>query len=412
MLRNTLESIILSQQSWFQHEPHEILRDQLNQYQSVSPFGYVLTGVRRSGKSTLLKQIMRVCNASCYLNFEDSRIAGFEFNDFLTVEHLFTALFGNNDFLFFDKIQNVPGWERYVRDAIDRKKTVFVTGSNAKLLSRELGTKLTGRHLDYEVFPFSYQEFLNFKKQTPGPASFLEYITHGGFPGYLHMDNQVMLSTLVSDILIRDIFARYNLRNQETYRMIVQFLLSNTGKEVSYNNLKNTFEIGSASSVMEFLHFLADAYLLFLVPKYDSSLKVQAKNPRKVYIIDQGLANFSSASGSPDKGRLLENTLFLEIRRSSQKIWYFKGKKECDFIYRDNKNTFEALQVTWELGFQNEQREIAGLVEAMDALNLKNGIIITYDQEDTIKTNGKTISLIPGWKWIIKRQEKEIQNTT
>ncbi len=209
-----------------------------------------------------------------------------------------------------------------------------------------------------------------------------------------------MLSTLVSDILVRDIFTRYNLRNQEVYRMIVQFLLSNTGKEVSFNKIKNAFEVGSASSVMEFMNYLMDAYLIFLLPRYATSLKVQAKNPRKVYGIDQGLVNFSSVSGSPDQGRLLENTVYLNLRRSQKEIWYFKGKKECDFICREEKNKYSAIQVTWQLGLQNEKKEIEGLMEAMDQLNLTEGTIITFDQEDKLIKDGKTIKLIPGWKWM------------
>ncbi|MCD4698452.1 MAG: ATP-binding protein [Bacteroidales bacterium] len=400
MLKEVLKSIIISQQEWLVEDEGEIPREQFAELSSLSPFGYILTGVRRSGKSTLMKQLMQHHASVNYFNFEDSRAAGFEVSDFLIVEELFTEISGTPQIMFFDEIQNIIGWERYVRDAIDRKKTVVITGSNARLLSKELGTKLTGRHLDFEVFPFSYGEFLSYFKLQAGPESFSSFISKGGFPGFLNMGKKEMLSTLVSDILVRDIFTRYNLRNQEVYRMIVQFLLSNTGKEVSFNKLKNTFEVGSASSVMEFMNHLMDAYLIFLLPKYATSLKVQGKNPRKVYGIDQGLVNFSSVSGSPDLGRLLENTVYLNLRRSQKEIWYFKDKKECDFICREEKNKYSAIQVTWQLGFQNEKREIEGLLEAMDQLNLTDGTIITFDQEDKVVKDGKTIKLIPGWKWM------------
>jgi hypothetical protein len=402
MLNEVLKSIILSQQEWLAEEAGEIPRDQREKFSSLSPFGYILTGVRRSGKSTLLKQVMRQHASVNYFNFEDSRTAGFELHDFLTVEELFNEISGTANMLFFDEIQNVAGWERYVRDALDRKKIVVITGSNAQLLSRELGTKLTGRHLDYEVFPFSYNEFLRYFNLPPGPESFSTFIFKGGFPGFLSLGKEEMLSTLVSDILVRDIFTRYNLRNQEVYRMIVQFLLSNTGKEVSFNRLKNTFEVGSASSVMDFLNYLADAYLIFLVPRYSTSLKVQAKNPRKVYGIDQGLVHFSSVSGSTDKGRLLENTIYLHLRRSGHEVWYFKGKRECDFVCRQDRQKFSAIQVSWELGVQNEKREVEGLLEAMEHLNLSEGTIITFDQEDRINKDGKTIRLLPAWKWMVQ----------
>jgi len=400
MLKDVLKSILLSQQEWLNPEEKEIPREQLAKFSVLPPFAYLLTGVRRSGKSTLLKQLMRQHGSLNYFNFEDSRTAGFEVSDFGILEELFSELTGIEPILFFDEIQNIPGWERFVRDAIDRKKTIVITGSNANLLSRELGTKLTGRHLDYEVFPFSYHEFLAYRHLAPAADSFSSFISEGGFPGYLNMGNKEVLSTLVSDILIRDIFSRYNLRNQEVYRRVVQFLLSNTGKEISFNNLKNTFEVGSASSIMDFLHYLTDAYLLFLVPRYDTSLKVQARNPRKVYAIDQGLVNFSSVSGSPDRGRLLENAVYLHLRRSGQEVWYFKGKKECDFICREKKNTFKAIQVSWEVGQQNEKREVEGLLEAICQLNLTEGTIITFDQEDSFVKEGKTIRLIPGWKWM------------
>jgi predicted AAA+ superfamily ATPase len=400
MLKEVLKSIILSQQEWLVPEENEIPREQFENLSSLPPFSYLLTGVRRSGKSTLLKQLMRYHGSMNFFNFEDSRTAGFEVDDFRIVEELFSELSGNNPMFFFDEIQNVKGWERYVRDAIDRKKTVVITGSNANLLSRELGTKLTGRHLDFEVYPFSYREFLTYFNLKAKADSFLSFLTKGGFPGYLNFGKKEMLSTLVSDILVRDIFSRYNLRNQDVYRKIVQYLLSNTGKEVSFNNLKNTFEVGSASSVMEFVNYLVDAYLVFLIPRYDTSLKVQARNPRKVYVIDQGLVNFSSVSGSPDQGRLLENTVFLQLKRSGKEIWFNKGKKECDFICREGKTSYSAIQVSWQVGLQNEKREIEGLLEAMNLLNLREGTIITFDQEDELIKEGKTIRLIPGWKWM------------
>lgn len=400
MLKEVLKQIILTQQEWLEPEAGEIPREQFERFLSLPPFTYIFTGARRSGKSTLLKQVMRHHGSLNYLNLEDSRCAGFETADFHVAEEVFTELSGNSSMLFFDEIQNVQDWERYVRDALDRRKTIIITGSNARLLSHELGTKLTGRHLDFEVFPFSYREFLAYFHLKPGADTFFSFVSDGGFPGYLRMGKKEVLSTLVSDILVRDIFSRYNLRNLEVYRRIVQYLLSNTGKEVSFNNLKNVFEIGSASTVMDFLNYLTDAYLVFLVPRYDNSLKVQARNPRKVYAIDQGLVNFSSVSGSPDRGRLLENTVYLQLRRSGYEVWYFKGRKECDFICREEKNRYSAIQVSWEVGASNEKREIEGLLEAMEYLNLSEGTVITFDQEDTLVREGKTIRLIPGHTWL------------
>ncbi len=398
MLKDELRTIILSQQDWLIPGQHEIPRNILKRIGELSPFGYIITGVRRAGKSTLLRQIMQERNARNYFNFEDSRTAGFEVRDFRTMEVLFLELFGSDQELYFDEIQTIPGWEKYVRDALDRRKTIIITGSNAQMLSRELGDKLTGRHLDFEIFPFSYSEFMQFRELHPGPESLLSYLSQGGFPAFLSMGREELLSTLIRDILERDIFMRYKLRNHGVYRQIVQFLLSNTGKEISFNKLRNVFEIGSASTVMEFIQYLTDAYLVFLLPKYDTSLKVQARNPRKVYCIDTGLVNFSSLSGSPDRGRLLENSIFLHLRRQGHQIWYFRGKRECDFITRDTSHRYTAMQVCWQPGTDNEEREISGLREAMAALNLTTGKIITFDQEDMIKTGNTVIELVPAWK--------------
>ena len=162
---------------------------------------------------------------------------------------------------------------------------------------------------------------------------------------------------------------------------------------------------------MEFPYYLTDAYRLFLVPMYDTSLKVQARNPRKVYSVDQGLENFSSVSGSPDMVRLLENMVYLHLRRLGYEIWYFKGKKECDFICRYNKETFSAIQVFWEVGLQNEKREVEGLFEAMLRLGLTEGTIITFNQEDNIVKVGKTIRLVPGWKWFFIKTYPKVSAT-
>lgn len=400
MLKDILKSIVESQQEWLAPGEKEIERQQSDSFLSLPPFVYIITGVRRAGKSTFLKQIMHKYNSLNYFNFEDSRAVEFQISDFLQLEEIFAVLNGSNQMLFFDEIQNVDGWERYVRDAVDRKKTILITGSNARLLSHELGTKLTGRHIDFELFPFSYMEYLIFTNTSQGHESFTAFLTNGGFPGYLQIGKKEMLSTLVTDILYRDIFSRYNLRNQEAYSKIVRFLLSNVSKEVSFNSIKNTFELGSATSAIDFLHYLTDAYLLFLVPMYHTSLKVQARNARKIYAIDQGLVNFYSASASPDNGRLLENTIFLELRRRGNEVWYFKGKRECDFIYKDKKNKYSAMQVSWEVNPTNEKREIDGLSEALQQLGLKEGCIITYNQKDQLIKDGNVIKLVPAWKWI------------
>jgi predicted AAA+ superfamily ATPase len=398
MLKDELKSIVLSQRNWLKPDQDEIERDMLGAFPKLDPFTYILTGPRRSGKSTLMKQLMRKESLKNYLNFEDPRTFDFRIDDFFKLEEIFQELHGEESVYFYDEIQNVNEWERYVRLANDQKKVVVVTGSNASLLSKELGTKLTGRHLDFEVFPFTFHEFLTFRHISASPDSFLDYLKTGGFPEYLKKNLQEILVTLVNDILDRDIFIRHGLRNTETYRQITTYLFSNIGKEVSFNKLKNIFRIGSPTSVMDFFGYLRDAYLLFLLPRFDYSLKVQAVNPKKVFSIDTGLVHFNSLSASPDLGRLLENHIFLQLIRNKKEVWYHKKTRECDFISRSHKGIYTALQVTWEVNRENEIREIEGLVEAMDLLKIKKGIIVTFDQEDRIKVGDKKIDIVPAWR--------------
>jgi len=399
MLKDELKNIVLSQLDWLKPDADEIERSNLNSFPELTPFTYILTGARRSGKSTLMKQIMRKAVLKNYISFEDPRTFDFTVDDFFKLEEVFKELNGEQGMYFFDEIQNVKGWERYVRLATDQKKAIVITGSNASLLSKELGTKLTGRHLDLEVFPFSYREFLLFQNKDRSRETFQEYLFNGGFPEYLKKNRSEVLSTLVNDILDRDIFIRHSLKNTETYRQITRYLFSNIGKEVSYNNIKKTFQLGSATSALDFLGYLNDAYMFFLVPRFDYSLKVQAANPRKVYGIDTGLINFNSASFSTDNGRLLENYVFLELRRRKDEIFYFRKNKECDFISRSAAEVLSAFQVCWHVNAENEKREVEGILEAMNFIDITEGRIITFDQEDRIKSGDKNIQLVPVWKF-------------
>lgn len=400
MLKDEIKNIVLSQLSWLEPEENEIERSANVAFPELTPFTYILTGIRRAGKSTMMKQLLRKHGLKNYLSFEDPRTYDFNVDDFFKLEEVFTELNGSVEMLFFDEIQNISSWERYVRFATDQKKVVFITGSNASMLSKELGTKLTGRHLDFEVFPFSYREFLLFKGLNDSVESFTDYLLNGGFPEYLKKNRGEVLSILVNDILNRDIFIRHALKNTEAYRQITRYLFSNISKEISFNNIKNTYQLGSASSVMDFLGYLTDAYLFFLVPRFDHSLKVQAVNPRKVYSIDTGLVNINSVSSSPDVGRLLENHVFLDLKRKKDEIFYFRKTRECDFIARSVNGGYSAIQVSWQVTSDNEKREVEGLLEAMNYLKLNEGLIITFDQEDRINVDGKTIRLIPARKMV------------
>ncbi len=364
------------------------------------PFAVVLSGVRRCGKSTLLSQLLEKDEKCYYLNFEDPRIAGFEISDFMKLNEVFEEERGTGKRYYFDEIQNVDKWEIFVRSMLDRRRKFVITGSNASMLSKELGTRLTGRHLNYELFPFSFREFLEFKKIKPSLEAFGEYLHDGGFPEFLRFEKPSYLQGLFSDIIDRDIIVRHGIRSSKSLRSMALFLLSNTGKEFSYNSLKSTFGLGSTNSAISFVSFLEDAYLLFTLPKFDYSFKKQAVNPKKIYSVDNGLSRANSVSFSDDAGRMLENSVFIELRRSTKDLFYFKKRGECDFLVRKNNRIEKAIQVCYELTEDNKKREIDGLAEAMQEFGLKSGLLLTYDQEDHFTVGGKKILVKPVWKWM------------
>ena len=399
LLKETLRSIIKSQQKELKTLDYGIPRTSVEKIDLTLPFAIILSGIRRCGKSTLLCQVMKKTNGLYYFNFEDPRATGFEVNDFQKLDEVFREEYGNSECYFFDEIQNVEKWELFVRTQLDKNKHFLITGSNASLLSKELGTKLTGRHLKQELFPFSYNEFLNFNSQKKGPASFGEYLRKGGFPEYLKFGRSDILQELLNDILIRDIVVRHKLRSPKAIKELALFLVSNVGIEFSYTNLAKTFSLGSTNSAIAFVSYLEDSYLLFTVSKFDYSLKKQAVNPKKVYLIDNGLADVNSVSFSSNNGRMLENCVFLQLRRAGTEIFYYKGDRECDFLVKEKNVISQAIQVCYELTEDNKHREIDGLMEAMDKFGLSEGVILTYDQQDEIELLGKTIKVKPAWRW-------------
>ncbi len=402
ILKETLRQVVKAQRADLSLFDYGIEREKLNQIDLNMPYALVLSGVRRCGKSTLLRQLMKKVESCYYFNFEDTRVAGFEASDFEKLDAVFREEYGDCDIYFFDEIQNVPNWELFVRSGLDRKKRFVITGSNASLLSRELGTKLTGRHLRHELFPFSFGELLAFTRKKPEVDSFEEYLIKGGFPEYLKYGNPEILRELLSDVIERDVVVRHNLRNSKTVKEIALYLITNVGKEFSYNNLKKTFGLGSTNSAIAFVSFFEDSYLLFTLSKFDYSPRKRSVNPKKAYSIDNGLSSVNSVSFSSDRGRMLENAVFLHLRKKYKELYYFKEKKECDFLVEEKGKITSAIQVCYELNEDNKDREFAGLTEALTKFNLANGLVLTYNQEDEFKVGGKKILVKPVWKWMLE----------
>lgn len=359
----------------------------------------VISGIRRVGKSTLLRQLIQNNMEFNYLNFEDVRIFGFDIKDFKRLDDVFTS--SENKIYFFDELQNVDGWERYVRTLLDRKKIVVITGSNASLLSKELGSKLTGRHVRYELFPFSYNETLSFRKLKHSLLSFEEYLFNGGMPEYLKHNNDMLLQELFNDIIARDITVRYNLRNPKLVKELALYLLSNIGKEFSFQRLRKMYDLGSVNTIISLIGYYEDSYLLFTVPQFDFSFRKRLVNAKKVYAIDTSLIRTISVSFSQDKGRMLENIVFIHFKRLGWEVFYYKKESECDFIVRDDKKKLRLFQVCFELNEDNKDREINGILAAMDYTKIKTGTILTLNQTDEFIIENRQIIVLPVWQWLI-----------
>jgi len=357
-------------------------------------FATIITGVRRCGKSTLLQQLLKnKFPEAIFINFEDIRLTGFDTMDFMRFHN--ELLRRKINVVFLDEIQLVSGWEVYVNQLLREGYKVFVTGSNASMLSKELGTNLTGRHLSVELFPFDYSEYLSIKQLPNSVESAKQYIFDGGFPEYLKTGNGMILTQLLNDIITRDIAVRYSVKNVNSLKSLVLYLLSNVGKPVSANKLKGLFGIKSVATLTEFFSYMQDAYLLQFLPQFSYSIKAQIRNPKKVYAIDTGMVNEISSSFSKDLGRKLENVVYLHLRRKHKELFFYKNNGECDFIIKEKDNITQAIQVCYKLTDLNLEREINGLLEALKEFNIKKGIIITMNQHDEHYIDSKKISVIP-----------------
>jgi len=404
ILKQAISEVIKHQSDSLGSKSLGVQRYDLDAIKLYDSFVLVISGVRRCGKSTLLKQILKSkFSQVLFLNFEDPRLSGFELSDFAKIDELTKET--QPEVLAFDEIQNVPDWEKYIRTKQDEGQQVIVTGSNASLLSKEFGTRLTGRYIARELFPFSYPEYLQFTGTEANAASLSGYLDEGGFPEYLKTRDEEVLFRLMDDIIYRDIAVRYGLRQHQTLRQLAIYLISNSGKYYSQNNLKKLFEIGSVSSVSDYVTWLEDSYLIFTTPKFSFSLKKQIYNPRKVYCVDTGLAGVNSLSMSKDQGRKLENLIFLHLRKTCKTVFYYSEKNECDFIVVQKGQPVEAIQVCWQLTTDNLNRELKGLEEAMNELKLESGTIITHDQEDSFDVKGKPVKAIPAWKYLNHKYE-------
>ena len=371
----------------------------------------VISGIRRSGKSTLMLQIARHLKDFHFITFDDERFLNFTVSDFnALLTELEKSYHSEN--LFFDEIQNIPGWERFTRRLHDQDYKVYISGSNSKLLSSELATHLTGRYIKTELFPFSFPEYLALKKIDPNARStsglslligaFDKYLVNGGFPEYLTTSDPGYLGRIYEDIIYRDIIARFAIRNSRGFRNLAQYLFTNFTKETNYNSLAKILGFSSTTSVRDYISCLSESYLLFEMYRYDSSLKRQYLSNKKIYVIDNGLRNAVSFRTGQDTGRMLENMVYIELRRRGSECWFYRtaGGLEVDFYIPGNDH--QLIQVCYNMTDPlTRKRETAELDTAMKELNLKESLILTYNERSELKTASGLIRIIPTWEWLL-----------
>lgn len=410
---NLLKLIVTDQNENFRSK-QEILERNISKELISAKKIVVISGIRRSGKSTLLRLISQQLDSFYYLNFEDERLLNFtavNFNDLLEV---FFELFGEQKNILLDEIQNIHGWEKFVRRLFDEGYKIFITGSNSKLLSSELATSLTGRYIKYELYPFSFAEYLSFHtidlkenystKEKAVIKKFLaRYIEFGGFPEIIPTQSKMDLSQLYQDIIINDLLVRFGIKEIHSFRELALYLVTNITSYISYNNLAKVLKISSVTTVKNFISYFEEAYLFFSVPLYDYSYKKQIINHKKIYVIDTGIYNAISLKFTNNIGPIFENLVFIELKRRNAEVYYYKDKAECDFLIKEGIKIKAAIQVCADISdHKTLEREIRGLNEACAAFNLKTGTIITLDVEKQEMHDGVKTSFIPLWKWLIR----------
>lgn len=380
-----------------------------------------LLGPRRSGKSSLLKLIARKVrpNGFLFINFEDPFFV--ENQDPGIIEEILAVFYEYYSpdlrYLLFDEIQGIPQWERYLRKLRDTEKyRIFVTGSSASLLSREIAALLTGRHLSYPVFPLSFKEFLQFKeveiknkkdlvlKESMIKKRFADYLQIGGFPEVVLTGKQELLKNYFFDIIQRDIMMRHSVRETKILEKVAVYTLTHSAKIISIEALKKTFD-SSFALITAYLEYLKEAFLICELPQFSYSLKKQEKALKKIYAIDTGLAEWVSFKFSEDKGRMLENVVFLQIKRMQKEIYYYKTRNhlEIDFMIREKNKIQNLIQVSWTLeDIKVKDREVKSLVEGMKELKIEEGLILTYEEEGEIQLGKYKITIKPVYRWLLE----------
>lgn len=389
-----------------------------------------IVGPRRCGKTCYMYQLMTelIAKGICdkikilFIDFEDYRLEGMKAEDIDVLFTAFNQLTGGSPvYIFFDEVQNLPGWSRVLRTLHNQNRyRIIISGSNSELLSREISTELRGRYRDVFIMPFSYLEILRFRGLNWSKTSlvtakrgqimkvFDEYMQQGGFPEVIKKDRpyeqKELLQNYYRTIFYRDIMERYNVRAKSLLEAIMRYCLNISSDMFSISAFEKCFKTshnaGSKRTIANYFHYLAEAFLVIANEKFSYSPRKRIMNPKKVYVMDPGFLSLATEF-SENRGKKLENVVAIELYRRRSEMYYFRGHGECDFLIKDGSEVHTAIQVTWALAAENRKRELSGLTEAMKAFKITKGIILTYDTTDRVNQDGYAIEVQPVWKWLL-----------
>lgn len=368
----------------------------------------LITGPRRVGKSVFALLMLQGKNFA-YLNFDDNQLLE-KWDEDLAISAL-DDVYPDYDFMLLDEIQNLPDWDLWVSKLYRRGKNLIITGSNAKMLSSEMATVLTGRYLQIEMFPFSLDEIMRWKNISPdreeqsAQAIVLadDYMRNGGYPETIPARGitKSYLSTLFDSILLKDVAQRHNVRNTTDLYNLATYLLSNFCNPISANELAGELGMSSVATTKKFCDYLNEPYLFFYLPRFNNKLKLMNKAPKKVYVVDNGFVQSTAFNLSENLGRLLENQVFVELLRRGyipgQTLFYYRTRndKEIDFVTRKGTKVEQLIQVCYDMTSEKtRKRELDALVEAAEELHCDNLLVITNLQEEEIDWNDYIIHMM------------------
>ncbi|MCR5045631.1 MAG: ATP-binding protein [Treponema sp.] len=421
MDKEVIETVIKEQREEFIHKLkiERCEREEEGLVDLDSPLAQVVIGIRRSGKSTLCFNVIKKSGLKfAYLNFDDERFFGITAQDLNQILECLYKVYGDFNHLFIDEIQNVDEWYLFVNRLLRNEMRVLLTGSNAKLLSGELATHLTGRHLATELFPFSFKEYCDYKKLSTAhgttkekgllQAVFESYLNEGGFPELIDLKRkQAYINALVGNILTKDVEKRYSIKYKAAFENIANHLLNNSPSKINYSGLQNEFGLKSDHTAENYVNFCKNAYLVLGLHKFSPKSKIRIRD-EKAYAVDVALMNNrANAFAGENLGWRLETLVYIELLRRYKPqecdVYYYEETAgEADFVVCRGKTVMQIVQVSYDISNPKTlKREIKGLLLASEKTGCKNLLLITNSEEKTLKEDGLEIPIVPAYSWLV-----------